>query len=61
VKNAEDRDRALGWLLDAEWETSAPLESVDHAEALALLTELLKDAVAQDAVPQSAEAPLLPA
>ncbi len=45
VKNAEEHDRALGWLLDAEWETSAPLESADHAEALALLTELLQGRV----------------
>jgi hypothetical protein len=45
VKNAEEHDRALGWLLDAEWETSAPLETVDHAEALALLTRLLTDTV----------------
>ncbi len=55
VKNAEEHDRALGWLLDAEWETSAPLESADHAEALARLTELLPDAS------ESAEAPLMPA
>jgi hypothetical protein len=56
VNDVESHDRALGWLLDAEWETSAPIESSDHAESLALLAELLKQSVRH-----AAEAPLEPA
>jgi len=41
VKDPTAHDEALGWLLDAEWEASAPLDSADHVEALDLLRELL--------------------
>jgi CDP-glycerol glycerophosphotransferase (TagB/SpsB family) len=41
VKDPTAYDEALGWLLDAEWEASAPLDSADHVEALDLLREHL--------------------
>jgi hypothetical protein len=41
VKSQESHDQALGWRLDAEWETSAPLDDADHSEALDLLADIL--------------------
>lgn len=40
VADAAEHDRALGCMLDAEWETSAPIESEGHAQALVLLNDL---------------------
>jgi len=40
VKNPAVHDRALGWLLDAEWETTAPLDATDHGGMLALLADI---------------------
>jgi hypothetical protein len=47
VEDSAARDQALGWLLDAEWETSAPIDSADHAEAIHLLNELLESTLPQ--------------
>jgi hypothetical protein len=33
-------DKALGWLIDAEWETTAPLEDGGHAQSLDLLARI---------------------
>jgi hypothetical protein len=38
--NPDAHDLALGRMLDAEWETSAPIEPVGNARALTLLDEL---------------------
>lgn len=58
VKDAAAHDEALGWLLDGEWETSAPLDRDGYAEALALLAALLHE---QAPMRARAESPRLPA
>ncbi len=58
VKDAAAHDEALGWLLDGEWETSAPLDPDGYAEALALLAALLQE---QAPMRTRAESPLEPA
>lgn len=47
VKHPERHDEALGWLVDAEWENSAPHDGTDHSEALDLLAALLDGRVPQ--------------
>jgi len=44
-------DRALGWLLDAEWETTAPLDAPDDARTRALLADVYSG---KDSSPPSA-------
>ena len=44
-------DRKLGWLLDAEWETTTPMQPIDPAEMFGQLQEVLSDTPAdQDMV-----------
>jgi hypothetical protein len=40
-------DRALGWMLDAEWQTTAPVEEPDYRQTLALLSEIVAAAPTQ--------------
>lgn len=49
-------DQALGWLLDAEWETTAPLDAANDVRTRALLAEVY---TGRDSSPPSA--PSLPA
>jgi hypothetical protein len=44
-------DRALGWLLDAEWETTVPNEAVGQPETFKLLASLLPQAAHRLAEP----------
>lgn len=52
VADADAHDRALGWLLDAEWETTAPIEQEGHDRTLKLLARSLHG---DSAAPETAE------
>ena len=52
VKDAAAHDQALGWVLDAEWETTVPLDEDDAA--LDLLAEMLSPRVRSPRVPSPA-------
>ena len=41
VSDADAHDRALGWLLDAEWQTTAPVDEHDYRETLVLLGDVV--------------------
>jgi hypothetical protein len=47
VTDAAAHDRALGWLLDAEWQTTAPIDEPDYRQTLALLSEIVAAAPTQ--------------
>ena len=42
VADTVEHDRALGCMLDAEWDTSAPLESESHAHVVAILNDITR-------------------
>jgi hypothetical protein len=36
-------DQKLGWLLDAEWDTTTPMQPIDTSEMFGLLQQVLND------------------
>ena len=52
VKDAAAHDQALGWVLDAEWQTTVPLDEDDAA--LDLLAEMIEPRVRSPRVPSPA-------
>jgi hypothetical protein len=44
IENQKLYDQKLGWLLDAEWETTTPMDPIDRLEMFALLESVLTDA-----------------
>jgi hypothetical protein len=51
VKDAAEHDRALGWTIDAELETTVPLDAADQKETFDLLATLLPKRAASSAKP----------
>jgi hypothetical protein len=43
IENQKLYDQKLGWLLDAEWETTTPMDPIDRLEMFALLENALTD------------------
>lgn len=46
----ENYDRKLGWLLDAEWETTTPMQPIDPPEMFGQLQKVLSDTPADQAM-----------
>ncbi len=45
IENQKLYDQKLGWLLDAEWDTTTPMDPIDRSEMFALLESVLTDSI----------------